>query len=369
MVLMALDHARDYLCNYHANPLDIQHAGTAMFFSRWITHFCAPVFIFLSGSSAYLSMQNGKSKTAAAALLAKRGLWLLVLEFTVIRFGWQFNLDYHFAVCQVIWAIGWSMLFLSALIFLPLPAIAVISAIIVLGHNSLDGIHASSFGNKAILWSFLHEQNFVHYGQGYSLFIIYPILPWVGVMALGYCFGYILKMPKVKRNDRLLTIGLGAIVAFIVLRYSNAYGDPLPWIKQASLGSNLKAFIRCEKYPPSLLYLLMTLGPAILIMPLLEEMKGAIGNFFSVYGKVPMFYYIMHIYVIHSMALISGLIIGEPISTFVKNGALFDPNLKWGFSLQVVYVYWIAAVLLLYFPCKWFAGIKRKYDYWWLRYL
>lgn len=369
MVVMALDHARDYLCNYHANPLDIEHATSAMFFTRWITHFCAPIFIFLSGTSAFLSLQKTANKNQAAGLLLKRGLWLIVLEFTIIRLGWQFNLDYHFAVCQVIWAIGCSMVCLAALIYLPWTAILIFGAVLVLGHNSLDAIHADSFGNKAIFWNLLHEQNFVHYGNGYSLFIIYPLIPWIGVMALGYCFGRVFLLDKVTRNDALLYIGLGAICLFIALRYSNLYGDHYHWHAHKSLINTIKEFVKCEKYPPSLLYLLMTIGPAILIMPALEEMKNSMGNFFSTYGKVPMFYYILHIYLIHGIALISGLIVGEPISTFVKNGALFDPNLKWGFSLAITYWYWIGAVLLLYYPCKWFAGIKARYNKWWLRYL
>lgn len=369
MVIMALDHARDYFSNYKGDPLDFDHAGVAMFFTRWITHFCAPVFIFLSGTSAFLSLNKGKTKKEASILLLTRGIWLLILEVTVIRFGWQFNLDYTFIVFQVIWAIGWSMIFLAAFIYLPIPAIATIGLLIVFGHNILDAIQAKNFGDEAVFWDIFHEQGFLHFKNGVNLFVIYPIIPWIGVMALGYCFGTILLKQEQERNKWLYRIGLGAILLFIVLRWSNLYGDHHPWAHQSSTLNTFLDFIKCEKYPPSLLYLLMTIGPAISVMPLLEKANNRISSFFSVYGRVPMFYYILHIYLIHGMALISGIIAGASLDTFTKNGALFDPKNTWGFSLGIVYIYWISAVLLLYFPCKWFMNVKMKHKKWWLSYL
>lgn len=369
MIIMALDHVRDFFTDFRKfDPLDLEHASTAMFFTRWITHFCAPVFVFLAGTSAFLSMQRGKTKNESSRLLFTRGIWLIILEVTIVRFGWAFNLDYHLIFLQVIWAIGWSMIFLSALIFLPRAAIAIIGLILILGHNMLDGIHANTFGSNAIFWNFLHEQGRAQYAPAYMAFFIYPIIPWIGVMAVGYCFGSIFKKEEKERNKWFYTIGISTIILFIVIRYINVYGDPSPWHTQAN-GTTLLSFIKCTKYPPSLLYLLMTLGPAITLLPLLEKLSGRVGKFLMVYGRVPMFYYILHIYIIHLLALFTGLALGVPTKVFTSNGSLFDPNLKWGFSLPVVYLYWIATFLILYYPCKWFMRIKATHKKWWLSYL
>jgi uncharacterized membrane protein len=369
MVIMALDHARDYFSNYRGDPLDFNHVSVAMFFTRWTTHFCAPVFIFLSGTSAFLSFNKGKTKKEASLTLLTRGIWLLLLELTVIRFGWQFNFDYSLIVFQVIWAIGWSMIFLAGFIYLPIPIIATIGFVIVFGHNSLDMIQAKNFGDNAVYWDIIHEQGFLHFKDGINLFVIYPLIPWIGVMALGYCFGTILLKPELERNKWLYRIGIGAITLFILLRWSNLYGDRNVWAHQSTALNTVLDFIKCEKYPPSLLYLLMTIGPAIALMPLLENANNKVSRFFSVYGRVPMFYYILHIYLLHEMALLSGIIAGAPIEIFTKNGALFDPKNTWGFSLGIVYLYWISAVLLLYFPCRWFMKVKAKHKKWWLSYL
>lgn len=369
MIIMALDHVRDFFTDFRKfDPLDLEHASTAMFFTRWITHFCAPVFVFLAGTSAFLSMQRGKTKNESSRLLFTRGIWLIILEVTIVRFGWAFNLDYHLIFLQVIWAIGWSMIFLSALIFLPRATITIIGLILIFGHNMLDGIHANTFGSNAIFWNFLHEQGRAQYAPAYMAFFIYPIIPWIGVMAVGYCFGSIFKKEEKERNKWLYTIGISAIILFIVIRYINVYGDPSPWHTQAN-GTTLLSFIKCTKYPPSLLYLLMTLGPAITLLPLLEKLSGRVGKFLMVYGRVPMFYYILHIYTIHLLALFTGLALGVPTKVFTSNGSLFDPNLKWGFSLPVVYLYWIATFLILYYPCKWFMRIKATHKKWWLSYL
>jgi uncharacterized membrane protein len=293
----------------------------------------------------------------------------LLLEVTVIRFGWQFNLDYSFIVFQVIWAIGWSMIFLAAFIYLPLPVIAAIGFIIVLGHNALDAVQAKSFGDNAVFWDIIHEQGFLHFKNGVNLFVIYPIIPWVGVMALGYCFGNLFKKTEDERNKWLYRIGIGSVMLFILLRWINIYGDLHLWFHQSTGWKDFLAFIRVEKYPPSLDYLLMTLGIAITTMPLLEKLNNSTGRFFSVYGRVPMFYYILHIYLVHSMALITGILVGAPLDIFIANGKLFDPNLVWGFSLGVVYLYWISTVLLLYYPCRWFMNVKMQHKKWWLSYI
>ena len=365
MIIMALDHTRDYFSNYQYDPLDLGHADGPMFFTRWITHYCAPLFVFLSGTSAFLSLGRGRTRKQASLLLLTRGLWLIILELTIIRFGWMFNLDYSLVVVQVIWAIGWSMVFLSLLVFLNRMYIGAIAVLIISGHNLLDGIHAGDFGG--VWWHIAHELGSVSYGENNTFVVLYPLVPWIGVMAAGYCFGSLLTVEEQKRNKLLYWTGGGAIVLFIVLRLSNIYGDPSPWVKGPGLVSFL-SFLNTTKYPPSLLYLLMTLGPAIMLMPLLEGWKGRLSKITAVFGRVPLFYYILHIYLIHGLALAGGLLLGFPASQFTDNGFSFNSN-GWGFDLPVVYGVWVLAVVLLYFPCSWFMGVKAARRKWWLSYL
>ena len=357
---MALDHVRDYFSGFKYEPTDLAHAGTLLFFTRWVTHFCAPVFIFLSGTSAYLSSgKNGTKKDASLKLLT-RGIWLLLLEVTVIRFGWAFDFDYSLVFLQVIWAIGWSMIVLSGLIFFPLPIILFSGLLLVFGHNLMDNFQPS--GNVAtVVWQFLHVQGPLFYGNHNTIMVIYPLIPWVGVMALGYCFGVVFTYEIKRRNSILFLIGFLAIVLFIILRTINQYGDPKPWYPQPIKWHTILSFLNCTKYPPSLLYLLMTLGPAIICLPLLERMKGWLMNIFTVYGRVPMFYYILHIYLIHGMACIAGYFLyrGQAVTVFSHPG----------YSISAVYLFWLLAVLVLYFPCRWYKGIKQKHKLWWLSYL
>lgn len=363
MIIMALDHTRDFFSNPNINPLDIGHTTVALFFTRWITHYCAPIFVFLSGTSAFLSMSNGKSKSAASGLLLKRGIWLIILELTIIRLGWTFDLNYQHIFVQVIWAIGWSMICLSALVYLPLNAIAAIGLVIIFGHNLLDGIRAESFGNEAFLWDVLHIQAQIHYGNHNFVMIFYPIIPWPGVMAIGYCFGAVLKQPEQVRNKYLYGIGGTAIALFIILRFINVYGDPHPWQVFDTPMNTFLSFIKCEKYPPSLLYMLMTLGPAITLMPLLEQMSNGIGRFFMVYGRVPMFYYILHLYLLHSMAILAGTIL------HAYSPALYDVAKIDGIPLPYIYFFWATGITILYFPCRWFMQVKARHKKWWLSYI
>lgn len=368
MVIMALDHTRDFFSNFRYDPTDLEHTNMAMFFTRWITHYCAPVFIFLSGTSAMLSAGRGKSKKESAWLLFTRGLWLILLEITVVRIGWQFDLGFNFLVLQVIWAIGCSMMVLSLLIFLPLNIIAAFGLLLVLAHNTLDNIHAKEL-TTPLLWNIFHEQGFVALGKEQSLFVIYPLVPWVGVMALGYCFGKVLLKPAAERNRLLRIIGGTAIILFVVLRATGMYGDPMPWKQYDETWKTALSFINCTKYPPSLLYLLMTIGPAIFIMPWLENFKGRISNFFTVFGRVPMFYYLLHIYVIHTLAMTAGVIHGFHATDFIGNDKLFNPASGWGFPLGWVYFFWAMAIAILYFPSAWFMRIKMKYKNKWLSYI
>lgn len=367
MVVMALDHTRDYFTDYYYDPTDLQHASTFMFFTRWITHFCAPIFIFLSGCSAFLSLNKGKTKKEASVFLLSRGIWLIILELTIVRFGWLFDMSFGLVILQVIWAIGWSMIALSGLIFLHKTTILIFGLVLVFGHNMLDGIQIEN--ENMLWWSFLHVQNSLPYYGKNIVVIIYPVIPWIGVMALGYCFGSVMMKPLYERNRWLYGIGLAAIIIFTVLRGFNIYGDPHPWQHQGAWWRDLLSILNCTKYPPSLLYLLMTLGPGIIVLPLLERANGKLAAFFMVYGKVPMFYYILHIYLIHVMAILIGVMAGVPMQYFIGGEAVFGPKPNWGYSLPYVYLYWAIVVLLLYFPCRWFVKIKQSHKKWWLSYI
>lgn len=367
MVIMALDHTRDFFSNYHYDPLDMEHTTTAMFFTRWITHFCAPVFVFFAGTSAFLSFSRGKTKKEAARFLFSRGIWLIILEFTVIRIGWMFNVDYTHLLVQVIWAIGCSMVALSALIFLPYSLILTIGILIIFGHNALDSIHAEQFGHNAIWWKVLHEMGLVQITNTISLFVIYPLMPWIGVMAVGYCFGKVFTKPERDRNVWLYSIGIASVILFILTRYINVYGDMHHWVKQDTAVKTILSFIDCTKYPPSLLYLLMTLGPAILLLPILEKWTNKVSVFFLVFGRVPMFYYILHIYLIHILAITVAVAQSLPASYFTED--MFGPKPGWGFGLNGVYFFWALIVGILYFPCRWFMKIKLSHKKWWLSYL
>jgi uncharacterized membrane protein len=358
MIVMALDHTRDYFSDFKFDPTDLQHASTEMFLTRWITHFCAPVFIFLSGTSAYLSMRRNGSKSGASRRLFTRGLWLIVLEVTFVRLGWAFDFNYSLVFLQVIWAIGCSMLALSALIFLPRELILGIGLIMIFGHNALDNFHPA---NMTTMWQLLHVQSPIIYGNGNTIMVLYPLIPWIGVMATGYSFGRIFKLPERQRHKVLYNIGFSAIILFLLLRATNFYGDMAHWRHQETMGRTVLSFINCTKYPPSLLYLLMTLGPAITLLPVLEKMKGMAADIFSVYGRVPLFYYVIHIYLIHSMAVVC--------SYFFRNNAAITVFLHPGYSLPMVYFFWALAIAMLYLPCKWFMGVKQTHKQWWLSYL
>lgn len=368
MVLMALDHTRDYFTDFYQNPTDLELATTPMFLTRWITHFCAPVFIFLAGSSAYLSLQKKNSKKDATVFLLTRGTWMILLELTLVRFGWQFNFDLSQLFVQVIWAIGWSMIFLSVLIHLPFYALLSFGLLMIFGHNLLDVIQAEDLGGRGWLWHIIHQFGLVQ-AEGFSVFVIYPLVPWIGVMATGYCFGRVMLLPEYKRRKALLTIGGVAILLFVILRFINVYGDPHPWEVQPTFGRSILSFINCEKYPPSLLYLLMTLGPSILVLPFIEKTENRVTRFFTVFGRVPLFYYLLHIYLIHTMAVLLALAVDTPIRYFIDNELIFGPKPNWGFGLPVVYLVWAVAIAILYYPSRWFMYIKLNHKKWWLSYL
>jgi uncharacterized membrane protein len=388
MVIMALDHVRDYfshsfLTNPATDPTDLSKTTVALFLTRWVTHFCAPTFVFLAGTGAFLSGTRGKSTGALSRFLLTRGLWLVLLDLTVVRLGWNFNLDYsHEFGGGVIWVIGWSMVILSALVFLPTSAVAVLGIALVAFHNLWDGRSAQDVALPQWLWVVLHyPAQFtllppLHLGEfdipeikfvtGYSL------LPWLGVLTAGYGFGALFLLDRAQRRKQLLGLGLSLTLLFVVLRYANGYGDSRPWSPQKDGVFTALSFLNCQKYPPSLLFVLMTLGPAIAALSLFERDWGPLGKFFVVFGRVPLFYYLLHIPLIH------GLVVAIDYARYGYSPYLHEApwslprdNLPpdYGFDLPVVYLIWIGVVLFLFPICWWFAGVKQRRREGWLSYL
>lgn len=372
MVIMALDHTRDF---FHESaflypPEDLTRTTPLLFFTRWITHFCAPVFVFLAGTGAFLSVSRGKSKRQLSWFLITRGLWLILLELTLVRLGWFPFAGLTFFVVQVIWVLGVSMIVLAALIYLPLRVIAAIGVLMIASHNLLDRLTPESFGALGWLWRLLHEGGPWQPGAGVFVFVRYPLIPWIGVMAAGYAFGQLLLFERARRRKVLLTLGLALTLAFIILRATNFYGDPRPWSAQEQRTPvfTLLSFLNTEKYPPSLLFLLMTLGPAIALLPLLEGVRGALGRFLVTFGRVPLFYYLLHVPLIHLTTLVFDLARYRRV-VFDTIFATGTPPPGYGYSLTVVYLVWFGVVLVLYPVCRWFAGVKARRRDAWLSYL
>jgi len=355
MVVMALDHCRDFLTRLAYDPTDLSKASTILFLTRFVTHYCAATFVFLAGTSAYLYISRGKTKGQAAKFLLSRGLWLVLLELTIIRFGWVMNLDYHFILLQVIWAIGVSMVILAALIYLPLPAIAIFGFILLFGHDLFDSLSAAAFSPAGkIAWDILHVSGIVTIGK-VNVLVLYPLIPWVGVMALGYCFGTLFKMEGAERRKLLIIFGSCAIALFVVIRAFNFYGDPSNWTDQHVWYRDVLSFIDVSKYPPSLDYILITLGPVMLMLAALENVHNRITSIFLVYGRVPLFYYILHLYLARLLSFL----------TFV----IMDKKQGYSFPLGTVYIVWLLIVFILYFPCRCFMKYKQTHKQWWLSYL
>ena len=375
MIIMALDHVRDYFHTgaFLYDPLDLDKTSVTLFFTRWITHFCAPVFMFLAGTSAFLVGQK-KTRKALSLFLFKRGLWLVLLELTLINFGWNFDIAFTNIYFIVIWALGISMIVLAGLIYLHYKLILLIGVVLVAGHDLLDNIHVPGNNLPAFGWALLHDQNFFSW-QGKNILVGYPVLPWIGVMALGYCLGilYTNAYSAEKRKKMLLIIGSSAIVLFIMIRGTNFYGDPSHSSHQQTAFYTFLSFIKTTKYPPSLLYILMTLGPAILFLAFTEKATNGFAKIISVYGRVPMFYYVVHIFLIHIFAMVAaGLFTDFDWKVWIlKQPLWFAEDLKgYGFSLGIVYLVWLAIVIGLYPLCKWYDKYKTNHkEKWWLSYL
>ncbi|WP_430467710.1 DUF1624 domain-containing protein [Winogradskyella ouciana] len=377
MVIMALDHVRDYSNTGYmfADPTNLETTTPILFFTRWITHFCAPVFVFLAGTSAFLYGSKKASKNQLAKFLFTRGLWLVVIELTVVNLAWTFDIGFGVHIFQVIWAIGICMMFLAALIYLSKKILLALGLVIVFGHNLLDGITQEGTEPLSLLWYYVHQFNFqvINDGQG-MLAIAYPFLPWLGIMILGYCFGYFYTkgFNASLRRKWLLRLGFGAIILFVSLRFLNVYGDLAPWSYQDTTTKTILSFFNTTKYPPSLLYTLMTLGPSLLFLYAIESVKNKVTDFLIVFGRVPFFYYILHLYLIHIIGMIGLSIQGydwrELILTPARfmSGYLFDK----GFDLWVTYLIWVLVIALLFPICKRYMQYKaNNKDKWWLSYL
>lgn len=372
IVLMALDHTRDFFGDLAADPTAMATTTPALFFTRWITHFCAPAFFLLAGTGACLAL--GKMpKVELARYLVSRGIWLIVLELVVMRFALQFNIDYQVTIVTVLWALGWAMIALAGLIWLPVWAIAAIGIAMVAGHNLLDGISAASFGAWAPVWTILHAPGIV-FNNGRSLVVIsYVLIPWIGVTALGFYLGQLFRADSARRKALLLSLGIGCCTAFLVLRFANIYGDPSHWSSQATPLRTLMSFLNTSKYPPSLLFLLMTLGPVLLMLRAFETRVPKIFQPALLIGKVPLFFFIIHFFLIHLLAILaSGLRYGE-ISDMFRSPDLghfpFSQPPAWGAPPPVIYMIWLAVILMMYPLCRWFAQVKQRGRAWWLGYL
>ncbi len=368
MILMALDHTRDFLGKTGINPTDLAQTTISLFFTRWITHFCAPVFFLLTGTGAYLSLRK-KSKRELSQFLFTRGLWLIFLELTLFRcLGLQFNFDYHATILNVLWALGWAMIVLSVLVHLPASLITAFGLVMIAGHNLLDPVRSSN-----VIWTVLHSPNFIVANPQHSVFIAYPLIPWLGVTAVGYSLGQIYAWTSQRRRTFLLRAGMGLTAAFPILRAINFYGDPVRWTTQKSAAFTVLSFLNTTKYPPSLLFLLMTLGPALLFLGAID---GGTPQFLRpalTFGRVPMFYFLLHMPLIHLIA------VAVCYARYGQTHWMFEsptvgqfpitPPPGWGFSLPIVYLIWVCVVIALYPLCRWFAAVKQRRSDAWLSYL
>jgi len=385
MVIMMLDHTRDFVHFQAAafDPTDVARTTPILFFTRWITHFCAPLFVFLAGTGSYFQSLRGKPKKDLSVFLVTRGLWLIFLELTVLRVVILFNFDFNIlaSVLQVIWAIGCSMIVLAALIYLPLPAIAAFGVGMIAFHNLFDGVRVTSWqgpgtpipGFWASVWHVLHVPGLIFpFGaDGPKVLALYPLIPWIGVMAAGYALGSVYRLEPVARRQFLIRSGLLLTAGFIVLRAINIYGDPSPWAPQNTPVKTVLSFLAVSKYPPSLLFLLMTLGPAMLFLAWADG-KAITGwrAFFITYGRVPLFFYMLQWITAHTLAIVASVIAGKPTVFLFSNLFLSPPPPPGtGFGLGTVYALWILGVLLLYPLCRWYAGVKARRRDWWLSYL
>jgi uncharacterized membrane protein len=365
--LMVLDHVRDFVHPSVAfDALNPDLTNPALFATRWITHFCAPTFVLLAGVGAYLQRFNGKSPGQLSRFLLTRGLWLVVLELTVVGFGWQFHTPVV-VFLQVIWAIGWSMVLLSLLTWAPPRAVLVLGAFILIGRLLLEPVSAETPGAGGPVWTALMGNGMAPVG-GVPVLVVYPVLPWFGIACLGYGLGGLFTLETAARRRALTVLGLSMTAAFLVLRGLPIASDPHPWQVHSELWKTVGDFLDVRKNPPSPLFVLMTIGPALMLLPWLERLKGLAASFLLAFGRAPLFAYVLHIYMAHLAAMGIGMAMGYPASAFI-NSLFSGPPEGWGLSLPAVYGVWLIILALLYPLVRWFAGVKARRRDWWLGYL
>jgi len=373
MIIMALDHTRDF---FHidamtSDPLNPDTTSGILFFTRWITHFCAPTFVFLSGLSAYLSAQN-KTAAQASSFLFKRGVWLIFVEIVIFTLGLTFNPMYNFIILQVIWAIGCSMIFLAIFSRISYKLVLVLGIILVFGHNLFNLFPVPKDENLSIVLKvfFTAFGTVIPLGDNHFVGAFYAILPWTGIMFLGCAAGkwFSKDYNPIKRNRNLLNFGALALVLFVALRLLSFYGDPSPRKEYHDLAKNLLSFFNVSKYPPSLQYTSLTIGVALLLLAMFEGVKNKASKVLSIYGSVPFFYYIIHFYLLHTILIALFFLEGNTTAQIVQMPFWFRP-VAFGYNLWIVYAIWLLVVASLYYPCKWFKKYKETHQNWWLRYL
>ena len=378
MIIMALDHVRDF---FHADaasfsPTDLTRTTPLLFFARWITHFCLPVFMFAAGMGAFLWYQRRQSKSDLSRFLLTRGIWFILLELTVMQFAYNFNFHWRYLfLLLILWIFGICMIAMAALIHLPLRWLALLSIVIIFFHNLLDGIRPQQFGSYAWAWNLLHQPGVLMI-SGKPVLVTYTLLPWIGVMGAGFCLAQVFLLDPPLRQRIMIRLGAALSVAFVILRFINHYGDPAPWSHQKSAVFTLLSFLNCTKYPGSLDFVLMTLGPSLLALAWFDIRRFSTSNPMIVFGRVPMFYFVLHFYLIHALAVLAAYLrYGSSAAKFIFNPLpsmggpqkLFPSN--FGYSLWIVYAVWALTLLLLYPVCRWFAEVKAKRRDWWLSYL
>lgn len=376
MVFMAIDHTRDYFTYLRFEPESLSHTYYALFFTRWITHFCAPMFFFLAGVGAFL-YGSRRTPSQLSRFLWTRGLWLIIVEFTIVGFAWSFIVPFGFF--GVIWALGASMVIMAAAVRLPIRWLGALAVLMIVGHDLLDRIRPSQFGRAAWAWSLLHVKGGVVLPGNVFDFVLFPIVPWVGVMAAGYVFGTLYQRDQRERRRIMAMLGIAMVVCFVFLRATNLYGNPPvglggvsqgDWHLQLTIEKTVILFLDVEKYPPSLQFLLMTLGPGILLLALLDgKTASSLFRPLLVFGRVPMFFYILHLYLIHSLAVVVALVFHQPYQ-WLLHGAFIANSMPdgYGHGLPFIYLMWLTVLVILYFPCRWFMGVKQRRRDWWLSY-
>lgn len=374
MVIMALDHTRDllHITGMSNDPTDLNTTTPALFFTRWITHLCAPTFVFLAGLSSYLAIRSAPDKKAARRLLLTRGLWLMVLEMTVINFGMWFDIQFHTYVFQVIFAIGFGMAMMSILSNWSANTLGIIGLLIIFFHGLIPPAPETLGDISKFFWALLFKFNVFFVSPERAIMVIYPVIPWLGIMLLGYACGQLYESGVSNRIQKLLGLGGAALLLFVFLRTFNLYGDPNPWGPRADVMFSFLSFINVSKYPPSLLYVSLLLSVMFFLLAAFDRINNSVTRFFTVYGKVPLLYYIVHWYMIRTTMVVVLHLTGHPWYDLPTGPINFGrPATGWGFDLPGVYAVWAGIVLALYPLCRWFGGYKHQHskEKWWLRYI